>query len=206
MAQRSSVGRANRPLEMSFIVRCEGDRVAGWQARTPKWHPLGAGSRLFSDTKYGSKELSLKAAIAHRDAMFQGVKKPSSLWIHSTNVRSSSGLVGVSLGSDRRLERNGRTEEFHTGDIHWTACWSLDKTHAGRRFSVARFGFVRAWELAVAEREKRTGILFSDHEKARGRLWCLQRWGDLIEMGVCYPATVEEPAATRREREGRRGC
>lgn len=199
-------GRSGRPLEMSFIVRCEGERVSGWQARTPKWHPLGAGSKLFSDSSYGSKDLSLKAAIAHRDAMFQGVRKPSSTWIHRTNAKNTSGLVGVALGSDRRLERNGRTEEFHTGEIYWIAYWSNGKTQTGKRYSVARYGFVRGWELAVAEREKRTGVPFSEYDKAKGRLWCLQRWGELIELGVCYPAAVEEPVAIRREREGRPGC
>lgn len=162
--------RRNRiALGMDYVVRTQGPRVAGWQVRLPQWHPAGPGSKLFSDTTYGSGDAALKAAREYRDTVFQGLAGPGHPRTHSTNTRSTSKAVGVSL--------SGKARPGCQTHWYWEAYWNDGaQTQLKKRFSVRRMGYLAAWEAAIAHRQLKTGKVFSEYVLAGARLACLRIW------------------------------
>ena len=156
-----------------YVVRLDGPRHKGWQLRMPPWRLSGPASKYFADSKYGSKDAALSAALAERDERMGPRPEPGEVRFHRSNTRNSSRLVGVSIDIEQRRPTSSGA------NLAWIAYWSDQGQQRRKRFTVSRYGFVNAWERAVAMREQMTGRPFPEHELVAGRLRCLELWSEL---------------------------
>lgn len=172
-----------------FVIRCEGTWVVGWQVRIPARYPQGPANKLFSDSKYGGSEGAKAAAISHRDSLIDAPAHAHKT-THRRQSNNSSGLIGIAFESRHSPGRVGQTDDPDTGHLYWVAYWHTTTRgmRSVQRFPVAKMGFVRAWEAAVALRQEKTGITFSAYELATGRLYCLKVWERLMRKGIFYAA------------------
>jgi hypothetical protein len=186
-------------VNLKFLVRCQGERVSGWQVRVPSWHPKGPSTKLFSDKVLGGEPQSRQQALVYRDAMFEGV--PSSIEhtrkrFHSLQANNSSGLPGVNYITRHNPGRQGQTEDPDTGYIYWAAYWNSPEGVQKRKlFAVAEFGFLGAWQRAVSLRQEKTGQEFSKSELSQGHAMCFERWQGLVRKGILYEQFVEQEQA-----------
>lgn len=183
-------------VNLKFLVRCQGERVAGWQVRVPSWHPKGPSTKLFSDGVFGGEPGSRQQALAYRDAMFEGL--PSSIEhtrkrFHSLQANNSSGLPGVNYITRHNPDRQGQTEDPDTGYIYWAAYWNSQEGAQKRKlFAVAEFGFMGAWQKAVALRQEKNGQQFSETELSQAHARCFERWQGLVRKGILYAQFIED--------------
>lgn len=200
--QPNAPGPALKPrrrvtADMLYLVRCEGRRVQGWQVRLPPWHPDGPSSRLFSDSQFAGPDGALQAARHFRQQAFAGLATPAPAGkhIHRHHRTNKMGLVGICLTSKHDRDRRGHTDDPDSGLLYWQAYWSTGhlKRQLSHYFPVTKFGFMGAWERAVELRQQKTGHRFTAMEMASARLRCLQRWRELMDKGIFYPAYVGEP-------------
>lgn len=96
--------------------------------------------------------------------------------------------MGVAFVPTHRPSRNGQTDDPDTGHLYWVAYWrgAVPRRRSVKRFSVAKLGFVKAWESAVKHRQEKTSRTYSEYELACGRLYCLTVWGRLMNKGIFY--------------------
>lgn len=137
------------PTATPHITRNEPSRT--WWVRI--WdHKLQdyRGNRYFGDAPYGSKEASLAAAIQFRDklvARHKIVAPADRNGGYARQVRNTSGVVGVSVDWSRR----GRPKV----PAYWKA--SLGR-NTREHFSIAIYGYVGAYRLAVEARYRMMGL------------------------------------------------
>ena len=101
-----------------------------------------AHTRFFPDRVYGGRSGALRAAIRFRDDQLLALYPP--LLVRSRSPRNKTGIIGVTFENHRV-----------GGRLHprFVACWpSPDGRTVRRRFSQARYGARRAFELAEAAR------------------------------------------------------
>jgi hypothetical protein len=109
----------------------------------------GTPTALFRESEYGSAKAALKAAQAWRDQMVQ-VLMPETKQAFSQRVKANntSGCPGVYL-KRQTVRRGDRTGEY----TFWQAQTPEGvKPFRSRSFSVNRYGFDGAYELAVQAR------------------------------------------------------
>lgn len=145
-----------RSEDLLHLVRLDGARNKSWQLRLPSWHPLGGWSFNYSDSEYGGEQEALAAARRARDAMFATAGLPLSLPGRVRDVRSQSGMVGVTIAC-KHQDRVNR----HYG---WAANWVEDGRQLRKHFSIQRYGFKEALLRAVALREQKTGVKFAPEQ------------------------------------------
>lgn len=108
--------------------------------------------RCFTVARYGSQDLALVAAKAWRDRIAQEAR-PLTKAEYSQVVRSnnSSGHPGVYLRRQRKRNAAGQEVEY----LLWQAQTPEGvKPFRSKSFSVSRFGFDAAFELAVEARQE----------------------------------------------------
>lgn len=141
-----------------YIYRNSGN--TGWVLRWPvrlieRLAGLGRAEKAvscFADNHYGGRENALKIAVLKRDADFSAAgMNPDIVTKSRSNQGSVTGLLGVVPGY-RKSRSNGFAYVSR-----WYALERLDK----RAFSVSRFGMKEAFRLAVAHRERLTGVPFT---------------------------------------------
>ena len=181
--------RQPRSVLNNFIVRCEGLRVCGWQVRIPSWHPQGPFTKLFSDRLHGGSRKAKFAARKFRDDVFaaSSLFVPKTKASHSRHSTNSTGVIGVAFTARHTEGRPGQTSDQDTGYLYWTACWSHAGKQHKRNFAVSKYGFVGAWEKAVAMRQKKSGRSYSAHDIQLGLLLCHDKWMRLKGKGIDYP-------------------
>jgi hypothetical protein len=122
--------------------------------------------RNFPDKKYGSKRKALEAAKQHRDLLI--AKHPPLKRVEFANVlrrNNKSGVSGVCLVGCKYYLAD-KTERCLW---YWEAIWpTVPGRHESRRFSVARYGKRRAFEMACEARRK--GL-----SKVKGAFWAAER-------------------------------
>lgn len=182
-----------RSVLNKFIVRCEGLRICGWQVRIPPWHPHGPFSKFFSDRLYGGNRQAKLAARKFRDDVFAAslLIVPKTKAVHADHSTNTSGLVGVTLSMRHTEGRTGQTSDRDTGYVYWTAYWSADGMQPKRNFSVKKFGFIGAWEKAVALRQEKSGRVYSIVELELGLQYCHAQLQRLNDKGIFYHETVD---------------
>ncbi len=181
--------RQPRSVLNNFIVRCEGLKVCGWQVRIPAWHPQGPLSKLFSDRLNGGRRQAKVAARKFRDDVFatSSLCVPKTKTAHANHSTNSTGVIGVSFTARHTEGRPGQTSDQDTGYLYWTAYWSLAGKQQKRNFAVSKYGFIGAWEKAVALRQKKSGRIYSPSEIQIGLLLCRDKWMRLKAKGIDYP-------------------
>lgn len=109
------------------------------------------GVTYFSDRGYGSKLLSLKAAMRHRDSLVAQHNIPLRVYAGNgfcvRNKNSTSGVVGITLTVDDR-------------DNPTKVNWSVRSMRNGKQRHVARsilkYGYEEAWRLVAEIRREHT--------------------------------------------------
>lgn len=141
----------NTPAPAYAIARIDlpGAGTHGWQVRMQRRGVKYA--KYFADRVFGGESHSFEEARRWRDRLLRQLERQETVRICSRSVRNSSGVVGVSKVTV--LAANGLEYRF------WQATWSPER---GKRrcvkFSVKRYGEERAFELAVAARERGAGL------------------------------------------------
>jgi hypothetical protein len=105
--------------------------------------------KCFRDGFYGSPGQALTAAIAYRNDLLARLPESRAKRRHR---RNTTGVVGVVLITQKRAVRTGGDGQYYVAT--WTAGGGR---RAVRWFSVAKYGFERARDLAVAARMEGTG-------------------------------------------------
>ena len=125
----------------------DANRTHGWLVTLQRWNEIS--NKMFSDSVYGGKRKSLKAAVAYRDEVL--AENPSyehQLWVRNRiRKNNKSRIPGVG-----RYERPVNPNTGHQ-QVYWVASW-VDEYGVGRsrKFSVSIYGESHAEQLAVAER------------------------------------------------------
>jgi len=124
---------------MRYISRIDSSSTHGYYVRAGLQQGIRA--KLFSDRTYGGKAAALRAAKQHRDEILEqlGTRAPSGVVAgRMKNKRTRSGVTGVHL-------LRGRLD----GELYWRVKVSgkVDRT-----FSVKKYGYAKAFELAVFEK------------------------------------------------------
>ncbi len=108
--------------------------------------------KMFSDRLYGGKQKALKAALKFRDDTLALVSNYKYHYHRRSMVRrnNTSGIPGVGY-----YETIANPHTKHTA-VFWVAFWDDEfGVRRQRKFSVSRYGELKAKKLAIAEREKR---------------------------------------------------
>lgn len=96
--------------------------------------------KIFSDSRYGSKEKAKQAAIRYRDQRSPNLKHPP---VHATNSLNTSGKIGVS-------KYLSTAKKEHVG---WIAFWWEGNKQINVRFTFKKYGHL-AYKKAVECREQ----------------------------------------------------
>jgi len=99
-------------------------------------------SRAFQDSVYGSPEDGLSHAIKYRNAVFASIPP-------RTNTEQS-----VMLRKDNQSGISGVRHTDYDGREYWMAKIGFGAEQKGRYFSVRKYGFERAKELAISQRDE----------------------------------------------------
>ena len=108
--------------------------------------------RMFSDGRHGGRRAVLAAALAFRAAMLKQMHDPGyALWRRNRKRRNNtSGIVGVARYANRERARPGRKPIERE---YWQAFADDGKgARRSRKFSVAKYGEMRARALAIRAR------------------------------------------------------
>ena len=107
--------------------------------------------KFFSDINYDSEKGSLEEAKKYRDKIFKENPLPTRAQKSEVSrKKTSSGIVGVTLHTNVDTRRHKR----HEYEI-WKAWWSPQKGRPKvRSFSVLKYGFQKARQLAIEARER----------------------------------------------------
>ena len=124
-------------------------------------------SKFFTDSVYGGKEKSMKAAIRYRDELLKKTDIYALLIGYRKQLRSTnqSGIAGVSRHEtiDKRRTNSRR--------VDWIASWVNEFGVRYRRsFSIKLYGEAEARQMAIDERERQLKIvcaILADREDAR---------------------------------------
>lgn len=129
-----------------YISRIESGSTRGWWVRIRAGDPRGF-QRFFSDLRHGGKAAARAAAREVRDSEVN--KRP----FLRTRTKAAPWGRGVSLNIDRRGVRPR---------LNWVAYWSRDGRQYQKSFSVDRYGYDQALDLAIQHREFMTAGALPD--------------------------------------------
>jgi hypothetical protein len=128
-----------------YISRIDSINTHCWYVRVDQKKP--SISKTFSDGRFGGKRKSLSAALAYRDAIVSKRKKYLYGWYdHKSDKRSTTGIVGVSVRSYRKIT-GYRMREYRAVCID-----AKTGRNMVRSFSTKKYGEVGAKRLAIAAR------------------------------------------------------
>lgn len=138
----------NQPPQMSWITRM----AACWRVWVTKGE-IDSGQIYFKDSEFsGSKQKSLRAAKAFRDDFISRHKIRRRAYngsgFHVKHAKSSSGMVGVVLSTD---------DPENITRVNWRAKVRKDWAEKGSAFSVRKYGYEKAWRMAIQRRCAHTG-------------------------------------------------
>jgi hypothetical protein len=158
-----------RPPALAHLVRLDGSNNQGWQLRVPAWHPDGASSQYFADSKYGGSDGAFATATKKRDAVFQEKHTPLAQKGNVSHSKNTSKIVGVAfeVNADR------------PSSMCWSAHWNVATKQRRKRFSVKKYGFIGAWERAIATRQEKTNMVLDTATMVKGRLHCMTLWSSI---------------------------
>ena len=107
--------------------------------------------KYFADTKFGGKIGALREAKKFRDEIEAQMPRYSvSELARNPSVRNTSGTVGVRIS-----ERKDIRGEYEYTYYFWVAQWTDGKgRRKTRSFSIDKYGYDKARELAVKARKK----------------------------------------------------
>jgi len=125
-------------------------------------------SKTFSDSVYGSRRKSLLAAKTYDEQLDReygklsrkGINLPIGKKANTTNRHSA--VAGVSLKTTHRTI-GGYVYSYR----HWEASWKQDGVSKSQSFSVIKYGYQRAYLLAVKRREKEVRRMLSEGKNLR---------------------------------------
>lgn len=126
------------------ICRYEHHHFAGWQVCVKRGGRRHV--RYVADKDYGGRSGALAVARCIRQELIEAL--PPEVRIKSTYAPNRTGVVGVTLSSER--SRSG------TGVSRYSAVWPRVDGHGvhKRSFSIARWGRAEAFRRAVAARQE----------------------------------------------------
>lgn len=140
---------AVKPTKDKGISRIDSGSTHGWFVRG--YRNGKTFSRLFSDTKCGSREKALELAREYRDDLHseleQVPKKPKGRRIVFKDVRNATGVLGVCRTAKKSPK--GKVNECYS--VSWRPKPGVQKCTS---FSIRKYGEKKAFELAVAHRKK----------------------------------------------------
>jgi hypothetical protein len=150
------VGRRPRTPDLKGISRIDAKGTHGWYVRI--YRQGKTYSRLFSDSKYGTKERALKFAKKERDILYANAHnlpdKPNRRLV-THDRRNKSGIIGVS----RTVKQN----KNDTTSVYFQVTWSPRKGEIkNRQWSVKKYGEDEAFRLAKEFRAKVMFDIYGD--------------------------------------------
>jgi len=98
-------------------------------------------AKFFSDSKYGGQNKAQQAAQTYYQELLE--QFPAVSQAGRKTVRNTSGYVGVSKTSSLR---KGHEYEY------WQACWGSGADRKSVKFSIQKYGTIRAKQLAIQAR------------------------------------------------------
>lgn len=98
-------------------------------------------AKFFADSKYGGQKKAQQAAQTYYQDLLQQL--PPASQAGRKTVRNTSGYVGVSKTSSTR---KGHEYEY------WQACWGSGADRKSVKFSIQKYGTIRAKQLAIQAR------------------------------------------------------
>ena len=119
----------------------------GWQVRRKKYGK--SISKLFSDSIYGDKEKSLKAAIQYRDELEK--LYPIEDKYKYLSKRNTSGIVGVKRISSSTKRPSGKIYTYDFWEARWPSGDGKEKT---KKFSIHKYGEIESFKLALKTRAR----------------------------------------------------
>jgi hypothetical protein len=149
-------------MNLKYITRLH-YRSYGWRVR-PRFAEI---QKSFSDSAYGSKSKSLKAAIKFRDACFRDLaekglptgRKPKGHH-KSPTIKSRTGVVGVHYVI--KTNKDGSRNKSYVGTYY-----PQKYQHRVKSFSVNKYGEKKAFKLAAAFRREGLRSLSKGREQPR---------------------------------------
>lgn len=155
-----------------YISRIDSKNTHGWQVRRPATARFFDGRcKFFSDSKFGGKESALAAAIVARDKLLSSedvVALPISKSKHSKNQTKLIGVAWVSGGRGRKTAGA------------WLCYWSESGVQRKKSFNAMKYGFVKAWEMAVKVRMEHSDVKPSPAELEEAHMECMKRFLDWV--------------------------
>ena len=169
------------------VIRIDSDSTHGWQVRVYRHGKTY--SRLFSDRKYGGREVAFEQAVAYRQKLEAEVAQlpeaaPRRRLI-TRNRNNSSGVIGIS----RTFKRDRRGIRHEVYAVSWNPEPGVAK---GTSFSIKRYGEDTAFRLACKLRWEKMKEIYGDRYDVESYL-------DLYRQ----KAEVDERAERRRASEER---
>ncbi|MBI4679889.1 MAG: hypothetical protein HY753_01420 [Nitrospirae bacterium] len=135
------------------ITRMDQRNTHGWYVRI-----YGQGKvllqKLFSDKKYGGREMALSKAIKFRDTVKPTKRYPMQVRSH---IKNKTGIIGVYKRYYR--ETSGNITERIVGIYY------INNQQVSKSFAVQKYGEDRAWRMAEAFRKE--GMLMVSSRKLK---------------------------------------
>ena len=136
-----------KPTGTKYITRMDYPHTHGWWVRMlDNRDGNGKISKFFRDTKYASKEEGLHEAIKFRDRHFKHLTRSQKTVSHQGKLGKIYG-EGVFIGWKTR----GKWSYPYA-----TASWWEGGRQHHRVFSVEKYGYDKAWQLAKNARKEMT--------------------------------------------------
>lgn len=158
--------KRSRNKAMRYITRVDYRRTPpGWLVRLYTVNDGYAVKEYFWDSRHGGREKSLAAAIDYRNWVEENWPKPPNYkgwcgyqygFLQSTRKDNKSGRTGVFETKYSYLKKgranNGKTYYYPTHCHYWNAAWVENGKNMVKYFCVKKYGYQKAYELAVAHR------------------------------------------------------
>ena len=155
-SEKSSAPTVKEGEKHKGISRIDSKDTHGWFVRV--YNDSITYSKLFSDRKWGGREVALNKAISFRDDLIKEIGKTyPARRIVRKDKRNKSGVIGVCR--TRKRNRNGTYSEYFS--VSWSPEYG---THKCRMFSINKYGEKEAFKLACDWRKQM-------EEKMHGHSW-----------------------------------
>ncbi len=149
-------GHASNSSGYRGISRLDSKDTHGWFVRI--YNDSETYSKLFSDRKFGGREVSLQKALEYRNDLIQRIGKTyPARRVVNKDSRNKTGVIGVCR--TRKRNRNGVYSEYFS--VSWSPKY---RSHRCRMFSVNKYGEQKAFQLACEWRRKMESEIY-------GRSW-----------------------------------
>ena len=161
------------------IIRIDSDSTHGWQVRVYRHGKTF--SRLFSDRKQGSREVSFAAAEAYRHSLLDEVAalpaEPAQRRLIRRNRSNTTGVVGIS----RTFKRDRRSVRHEVYAVSWNPEPGVAR---GTSFSIARYGEDTAFAMACQLRWDRMKAVY-------GERYTVASYLDLVRQKAAVDARAD---------------